>query len=777
MLLIVYTAAILLSAALLFMVQPMAARLVLPRLGGSPAVWNTCMLFFQAVLLLGYGYAHLITRWKKLPGQVAVHTLILAAGLLALPISIRAGWTAPGPQQSASLWLLALLGLSVGLPFFVASTTGPLLQRWFAGTAHKDAHDPYFLYAASNIGSLTALLAYPLLLEPWLRLSTPGASMLPPRLLPLSQSTLWALGYAAFAALAIACGVAAIRRARAADHSAPAQTDSRAAPITLPARLRWIALAFIPSSLMLGVTQYLSTDIASIPLLWIVPLTIYLITFIAAFSRRGAFIIDPARIALGILAVAIAATFRMSDKAALWMLLLLHPAVLLAAGLAWHGRLARQRPAASHLTEYYFWIALGGVLGGVFNALIAPAIFKAVYEYPIILSLACLLTLWPRSIGWKPRQTGLFAAGMDLVAPAMLAAAMVAGDLWLARHPDADPTLKAAMQVWTPAVLALAFMFRPARGALAVAAIFAVALARPGIAEPVLHASRTFFGVYRVTEIPATPVTIGDAAGTRTVAVLPRRLFQHGTTTHGTQFIDRALARVATSYYHRSGPIGQVFQAYDGSPRLKDVAVIGLGAGTLAAYTPPEGVMTFYEIDPEVIRIATTPALFTFINDARADRRARIDCIAGDGRLQIALEPDGRFGLIVLDAFSSDSIPVHLMTREAMEIYLRKLAPGGVIAVHISNHYLNLRPVLEAIAMDLRLTGLIGDESAITSLQQVLEDKRVSTWVVLARDRADLAPLIGGAAWTNLFSRDPNELAPFLWTDDFSNILRILAAR
>jgi len=506
-----------------------------------------------------------------------------------------------------------------------------------------------------------------------------------------------------------------------------------------------------------------------------VPLTIYLITFIVAFSRRGGPLIAPARLALGLLAVAIAVTFRLPDKPGLWILLLLHPAVLLTAGLAWHGRLAQARPAATHLTEYYFWIALGGVLGGLFNALIAPAVFHRVLEYPIVLALACLLARWPDVPGWRPRQAGGLARTMDVIAPLMLAAAMIAGDLWLARRPEADATLKSAIQVWAPAVLALAMMFRPVRGALAVGVIFAVALAQPGVAEPVLHASRTFFGVYRVKSLEATPITIGDELGTRTVEVPARRLFQHGTTTHGTQFIDRALARVPTSYYHRSGPIGQVFQAFEGTPGIRDVAVIGLGAGTLAVYAAPDSTMTFYEIDPEVIRIATTPDLFSFIDDARAGRRARIDCIAGDGRLQIDRERPGRFGLIVLDAFSSDAIPVHLITREAMEIYLDKLAPGGVIAIHISNHYLDLRPVLEAIAQDLKLFGLVGDESNITSARQVIEDKRISTWVALARNRADLSPLIGGSAWTTLINRDAEELAPYLWTDDYSNILRILA--
>lgn len=770
--LFLYTAAIFLSAALLFMVQPMAARLVLPRLGGSPAVWNTCMLFFQAVLLLGYGYAHVLTRRGGLRPQVIIHAVVLAAGLAALPIGIRAGWTAPGPGTSAALWLLGLLALAVGLPFFVLSTTGPLLQRWFATTDHRDARDPYFLYAASNIGSLAALLAYPLLLEPWLRLSTPAASMFPPRWLPLSQTTLWAAGYSLFAVLAVACGIVAARRqAPALPAAAPA--DAGARPTHLR-RLGWIACAFIPSSLMLGVTQYLSTDIASIPLLWIVPLTLYLLTFIIAFSRRGGPAIRYARIATGILAVLIAATYRMTDKPPLWILLLLHPALLLAAGLAWHGRLAGLRPSPTHLTEYFFWIALGGVLGGLFNALLAPALFTGVYEYPLVLALACLLAAWPAGPALRPRQSGALARLLDVVLPLALAGAMVAGDLWLARRAEVDPTLRAAVQVWAPAVLALAFMFRPVRGALAVGVIIAVALARPGGAEPVLHASRTFFGVYRVMELPATPMVIGDEAGKRTVEVASRRLFQHGTTTHGTQFVDRALARVATSYYHRSGPVGQIFQAYEGRAILNQVGVIGLGAGTLAAYAPPGGAMTFYEIDPRVITIATTPSLFTFIDDARNDRGARIECVPGDGRLQIAEAGPGQFGLIVLDAFSSDAIPVHLITREAMSLYLDKLAPGGLVAVHISNHYLNLRPVLEAIALDLKLFGLVGDDPKITSLQQVLEDKRVSTWVVLARDRADLAPLIGAPTWTTLISRERDELAPYLWTDDFSNILRIV---
>lgn len=791
----VFTLAVFLSASLLFMVQPMVAKMVLPRMGGSPAVWGTCMVFFQAVLLLGYGYAHILTRWRRAAGQVAAHAAVLAAGLIFLPIGLARGWSTPELGQAPpALWLLGLLAVSVAGPFFVVSTTAPLLQRWFSSTDHKDAKDPYFLYAASNVGSLLSLLLYPIVIERWLRLTSPESAG---GLGGASQTTVWAAGYVLFAVLVLTCGVIALRRRAAmslagadalpatpavmADPAPAPRAESgrveaattavAAAAPTWRRRLSWVWMAFIPSSLMVGSTSHISTDVASIPLLWIVPLTLYLVTFIVAFSRRGREVTGPATIAFVILAVVIAASFRMQPyiRPPVAMLLLLHPLALLAAGLAWHGRLAQTRPDPRHLTEFFFLMSLGGVLGGAFNALLAPLVFNEVYEYPLVLVFAAMLGAPGRKDA--PWAGGKLAGVLDVAAPLALAAAMIGADLWLSRWsyiPRGTLYLEKAI---LPGMLALLCLPRPYRMAGCLAVIFALSFFRPGNVDKTLYTERTFFGVNRValTEPPAVDMEM--AGERRKVQQSPFHSLYHGVTAHGAQFVDPAMRRVSSTYYHKTGPMGQVFEVFGDRPVFSQAAVLGLGAGALTAYGRAGQTMTFYEIDPAVIRIANDPRFFTYISDSAA----KVECVEADGRIGISRNPDGHFGLIVLDAFSSDSIPVHLVTQEAFEIYLSKLAPSGLIVVNISNHYMDMRPVLGAIAVRLGLAGYVRDDDGPASPQQYLEDKRPSTWVVIARSKDDIHPLPIDRRWAPLVPRGEEErLRSYLWTDNYSNMLRIV---
>lgn len=697
----VYALTLFLSAGLLFLVQPMVARMVLPLLGGSPAVWNTCMVFFQAVLLAGYGYSHLLTTRLRLRVQAVVHLIVLAAAAFVLPLAVPADRVPPVSAQP-EWWLLGLLAVTAGLPFFVVSTTGPLLQRWFSWTGHPRASDPYFLYAASNLGSVIGLLAYPAALEPALTLR--------------AQGWLWTAGYAALA-LGLASCLALVRRGPAASEavapgpaaSAPGGPDARsaaaAASSTAPAwrrRALWLALAFVPSSLTLGVTQYVCTDLAAMPWAWVAPLLIYLLSFVAAFAPG-------ARLPLGALGVAwlaaaagILGLLAFGVRMPLLPILALQVAGLLLAALACHGRLAADRPAVDRLTEFYFWIAVGGVLGGAFNALAAPLLFESVLEYPLVIVLSFLLVKWPRARAARQPLLGAAAAALLLVA-------------------------FLGCQAWRSGERGLTVLLR----------------------------ERTFFGVHRVSR-------------TRD----EWHLLEHSTTLHGIQSRhtdEKGIywGRQPTTYYHDSGPIGDVFRVFHRQPQSQRVAIVGLGAGTLAAYAGRGAAFDFYEIDPAVARIAGDRRYFSYLDDARA-RGAVVRIILGDGRRRLAQAANAGYGTIVLDAFTSDVVPVHLLTREAIAVYLARLAPGGVMAFHVSNRFFDLLPVLAANARDLGLAARVRDDWRITP-EQAAEQKRQSRWALLARRDDDFGALRDDPAW--------QPLAPppgwRTWTDDYSNLLGV----
>jgi hypothetical protein len=730
MALVLFTATLFLSATLLFLIQPMFAKMALPVLGGSAAVWTACMAFFQAGLLAGYAFAHglagrLATRWRP-----TLHVPLLAAALLVLPVGLHVSPTLAIAQHPIRALLLILLA-SVGLPFCLLSTITPALQGWFASTGHRHANDPYFLYAASNAGSLLALLAYPILIEPNLRLA--------------DQGRLWAWGYGVLVALVLCCAILLWRSPRSAPGDSNSPTDnvaSSAPPPTSSQRARWVALSFVPSSLMLGVTTSLTSDLPPIPLFWVVPLAIYLLTFVLVFARKP--IVPHAvmvrRLPLVILIATVPIVFR--SELALWMTILLNLIALFAAAMVCHGELAKSRPAARHLTEFYLWLAVGGLLGGVFNGLTSPSVFSYVVEYPIALVLAAMLRP-----AVSATESGPASRRLDFGLPIALGVALVAA-IWASHAAGLAQTPFFLLFGFGPAILVcFSFSRRPLRFGLGLAAIFLASALHGGQFGRVVHAERSFYGVYRVST---------DATGKY------RQLF-HGSTLHGMQSLDPRRSREPLAYYHRTGPIGQVFRALTGRDSLKQVALVGLGAGSTACYGEPGQEFTFYEIDPAVERLARDPRYFTFLRDCPAK------VVLGDARLSLKNVPDREYGLIVLDAFSGDAIPMHLLTREALQLYLAKTTEDGVLAFHVSSRFLDLRPVLAGLARDAGLVCFVGEDMKISEVDKA-SGKFASTWAVMARRPSDLGALTGDPRWVSL-SNWPGEK---LWTDDYSSILEIV---
>lgn len=722
--LVLYSVTLALSAALVFMVQPMFGRLLLPLLGGTPAVWTIALLFFQSALLLAYLYAHWSTRRFGVRRQAALHLALVAAALIVLPIGVPGGWSPPA-ESSPLPWLLAVLVVSVGLPYFVVSSTAPLLQSWLADSDHPDAGDPYFLYRASNVGSVVGLLSYPLLVEPGLGLD--------------AQTWLWSGGYALFGGLMIACAVVLWRSRRAsAGPAAAAEPQESAAPITRGRRARWVLLAFVPSSLMLGATTALSLNVAPVPLLWVVPLSLYLASFIVVFSRaRGtglvgraaAFVTPP-------LAVLLAGVIALGLHTPLWLIALIHLATLFAVALVCHGRLAADRPASANLTEFYAYVSLGGALGGLFNGVIAPLLFDQLTEYPIALVLACFLL--PSAKRWRD---GFSLGRHVLPAVALGGIALYAFQL----------TESSATALWVATGLVglgcLALSRHPLRFGIAVAAAMVASWVGTIDNSRVIYQERSFFGVHRV-EVSADDIL---------------HELWNGKILHGAQVGGRAIDPV--SYYHPHGPLGQVFAKLPDRELLDRAAVVGLGSGAIACHSRPGDRWTFYEIDPTVESIARNNDLFSYLRDCKGS----FNVVLGDGRLSLTKERDATYGLIVQDAFGSDAVPTHLVTREAVELYKRKLRPGGVLMFHVSNKYLDLEPVVGNLAAATGLTCLAQDDREI-SARDARGYMLPSHWTVLARSPADLGGLNDDRRWGACRTNGDR-----VWTDDYANVLSAIA--
>ena len=710
---LLFSTAIFLSSALLFVVEPLSAKRVLPFLGGGPQVWSTCMLFYQLTLLAGYLYAHGLCRRFTPRRQAQMHLGLLLAAAASL---FLAPASAPGATPAwPALWLLGHLALSIGLPFFALSANGPLLQEWYARRC--PGVDPYWLFAASNLGSLLALAAYPVLIEPFLGLS--------------SQRHVWRLGFLILVPAVALCGQAAARPGPSAEPT-PDQ-----APSDWSARARWVFLAFVPSSLLLGVTTHLTTDVAPIPLLWVLPLALYLITFILAFTAPRQRLASIAGAALPVLVIALLA---LKNVHPFWPLLAAHLAAFFAAAMVCHAELARTRRGA--VTDYYRWLVVGGALGGAFNALAAPLLFRSVLEYPLALLLACGVAA---SAAPRPGRRG---TGQALAS----AAALTAGAAWLwhgSTHPGLDFGPAAGIIALFAVMGAAA---RLDRRPLLLAAVFSSVLLLkallPADSERLLFADRSFFGVHRVTADARDRV----------------RSLYNGNTLHGRQYQAPELRNTAVgSYYDLRGPMGRILENSRLAPQRRPVAVVGLGAGSLLALARPGESWVFYEIDPAVIRIARDPRLFTFLSDSQADWTI----VPGDGRLSLGQAPDGRYGLIIMDAFGSDAVPVHLLTREALQLYLSKLAPDGLLVFHVTNAYLDLlRPITDA-GRSLGLFAATASDPGGWVRGGI--GWPVTRWVVLSRSRDRLAGLAAPAAGA----------APRrgIWTDDYSDLLSVVRWR
>ena len=729
-----FAATLFISATLLFWIQPLFAKMVLPLLGGSPSVWNTAIVFFQAVLLAGYGYAHLLIRQCGQRSQIVLHLGVLAVAALALPVGVAHGWR-PDAGTPPTLWLLGLLGASIGAPFFAVSATAPLLQRWFSHTGHPHAHDPYFLYGASNLGSILALLAFPFVLEPLLS--------------GRAQALAWTLGFAVLAIGIAGCGGLVWRRTVGV--MAASETGTRP---NWPQRLSWIVYAALPSSLLLGVTTHLSTDIAPAPLLWVVPLSLYLLTFVIAFARRPPiphwFVVRIMPLALMILV----ALFWWRRPIGLF--LPLHLAAFFVIALMCHGELVRRRPGVEALTEFYLCLSLGGVIGGAFTALGAPLLFDSVFEYPLSLALAAAVL---PSTGRRTKKAFVisfhsigyhdYLSRGDIILALAILTVLIGGQAG------------ATALGWLPSrfviycicaafcLIVFALKNRPLGFALCIGAIF-VGGSYASRSSATLWEGRSFFGVYRVTEYAYPPT---------------RRLI-HGTTVHGGQVTAANGDIGPTSYYTVSSPVAEVLSVIQARGAGQRVGLAGLGVGALAHYWRPEDDWRYFEIDPLVVWIAVESGYFELMpRGAEA-----IPVVLGDARLTLAEEPDGRFDLLIIDAFSSDAIPMHLLTREAVALYIDKLAEDGLLAMHISNRFLDLEPVVARIVEQFGYAA----QAAFRKKDEIDPDTdptgSSSHWVLITRHQATLDGLVLGEVWQPLATPAEGRM----WSDDFSNLLEVI---
>ena len=730
---ILFAVAIFTSAALVFVVQPMVTKLVLPMLGGSPAVWNTAMVFFQTALLAGYGYAHLLQRVGSIKLQVGIHLALLLVAALFLPLSVNGLLGDPDPAAPI-MWLLATLTLSVGAPFAVLSATAPLLQAWYARVraGHADGQNPYVLYAASNLGSFLALLSYPILIEPLATLS--------------GQRWGWSGGYVAFMLMVVALAFTVWRR-RLDQTAEPAQLEA-SAPISWREKGILVMLAAAPSSLMLGVTSHLSTDVASAPFLWVLPLALYLLTFVIAFQNRPwiplnvTLIIQGATGAIVVLIVA----FRSAN----WSLAFgLHLTAFFFAALMCHQLLASRRPPPDRLTEFYLLMSLGGVVGGAFTALLAPVIFNMVWEYPLVLVLVGLARPWG-----KGPLTGTHIG--TLVAACAVAASPVLLSIWLNANDDARGWFYAnfplgmdqlAMVMLMPAAIC-AFLLRD-RALLFTAILLMITLSAQWIARGYdwSYSERSFFGVMRVANAP-DPRLGGDV-----------HVLMHGTTLHGAQARDGQFDCVPTLYYAEATPIGQAATMV-GRRGPARIGVVGQGSGAMATYKRTEDTMTFFEIDPMVDRLSRDPQWFSYISTCAS---GPINTVLGDARLTLAKETPGSYDLLIIDAFSSDAVPTHLLTVEAIQGYLTMLKPDGVVLLHLSNRNLDITMPAVAAAQALGKPSLHQLYYESDSTPEMAEASTEA--LILSPTAEGLRDFSADQRWNS-----PARTVVRPWTDDYVNL-------
>lgn len=721
------------SASLVFLVQPMVAKLVLPLLGGSSSVWNTSMAFFQIALLAGYAYAHLLQRIPSVRSQALVHCALLVVAAVALPLRVN-GLAGPPSSESPTLWLLAVLSLSIGAPFAALSATAPLVQAWHARTIGATlGKEPYALYAASNLGSLIALLAYPIIVEPLFSL--------------VHQRQGWSVGYGLFV-LAIASLGFAVSRVRTA---AVTQAPKAGAATSWRDRLTWVALAAIPSSLMLGVTTYVTTDVASAPFLWVLPLALYLTTFIIAFQDRPA--ISP-ELTLILQAAALAACVALLPFRSTFfgLLLFIHLAAFFLTALMCHQRLVALRPDPGRLTEFYLCLSLGGVVGGGFNAFVAPVIFPDVWEYPIILALSCLARPWGNLNrvpiwNWVMLIVGVAAAVAIPIAVTFASHHLTTKSV-VGAFDQAEVFNMGVKTLLALAVVAAFMVRRHALFLLAIVAVLSFAAQTAADQTDTRRTWRSFFGVLKISETQVAAV--GGQI----------RMLAHGTTLHGAQAQNPSYRCQPLVYYAPRTPIGQVFQAKARASSSLRIGAVGLGTGSVAAYARPGDHLTFFEIDPLVVRIANDPRNFSYTTECA---KGPIDFVIGDARLTVSKQPAGTFDILLIDAFSSDAVPAHLLTVEAVRVYLTKLKPDGILILHLSNRNLDLLGPAQSVSRKAGGWALVQKFRPEKDPEGTWESPEDA--VIVAKTHAALAGFVASGKWEQA---DPFKVRP--WTDDYTNL-------
>jgi len=730
-----YAGTLFLSAFLLFSIQPFFTKMLLPRLGGSPGVWSVAMVFFQGMLLLGYLYAHLVSRHCRTRVGAIIHGCVLLAAFLALPIAIPAGWETP-PDQGQSIWLLGLFTAAVGAPFFAVSANSALLQAWFSRSGHPHADDPYFLYGSSNVGSFASLILYIVLIEPLFSIPT--------------QSGLWTGGYAIMAMLIAACAWFAIAAPEAA-RTAHSQDAAAAAPANRLQVLKWIGLGFVPSGLLVAVTAHISLDVAAAPFLWVVPLALFLLTFVIVFRRQPLIGNDTLARIVPVFGALTLMSLYGGDTLPVWATIAVHLGFFFVAALRCHGVLFSLRPSPDRLTGFYLAMSFGGVLGGAFASLLAPVTFDWVAEYPLLIVATMLIQPGLAAI---PARAWLRIAVLVLGVSVALVAAGSPGLV----DPERLPGLLALLLMGVAIATPVALMRSPKVYAAMLVLLVPVAFVQAN-ADTDLFRERSFFGISRVV----------DVADSR------YRVMMHGTTIHGAMELQDEAGKAVTgkpeplTYYHRTGGIAAAIKAaqkqHGGT--LGHVGAVGLGAGSVACYARPGEAWTFFEIDQSVVKAARDPALFRFLSDCGPT----IPVVMGDARLTLGHQPDGVFDLLLIDAFSSDSITAHLMTAEALKLYRAKTKTDGLLVFHISNRYLELESVLAALAAREGLQIRVGSFDVVLGGSDGAA-KSKSRVAVMAADRAAFGEINGDPRWTT-----PSAGTTAAWTDDFSNIFTALMRR
>lgn len=660
-----FTLTIFLSAYLLFLIQPMVGKSLLPVLGGTPSVWNTAMVFFQVLLLAGYLYAHLLSKINNLKTQLIIHGMFLCAAFVTLPMAIS--FLPPADEASPFIWQITTMIGMIGLPFFILSTSAPLLQKWFSLSSHPNAHNPYFLYSASNIGSLLALILYPILVE---------------RFLPLPEQTYaFQIGFGVLAVSILVCGLSLPKTHRA----TITVTDDTPRPSFKEMGI-WLLLSFVPSSMMLGFTSFVTTDIGSTPLFWVIPLILYILSFVLAFATKKIFPLPVIKVCFLVLFFIVNVILNMLLVNYKWEVAIVHGVLFFVTALMCHQQLDKLKPSAKHLTLFFLIMSVGGALGGIFNALIAPLIFLKPYEYMVATALA--LCCW----GYGQKYKYIIAIGIFLMA--------------------VNPIVP-----WeTPE-------------------------------KKIIHLSRNYFGT----------VTVRDSDTARTLA--------HGTTDHGSQALDEKFKLTPITYYYYKSAVAETLAESKNGTDKVEAAVLGLGAGVISCHYRPSDHLTFIEIDPDIIKIAKDRNLYTYIEDCKTP----VTIIQGDARLKLNEEPNGKFDYVLVDVFSGDNIPIHLITTEAVKMYLQKIKGDGMLTFHLSNRYMNLAREVAAIAKSLNVTAYHK-----ISTGGIIKDSNIpyfATEVVALTNNPIHGKNLIAKGWKKM-DLNENNLHP--WTDTYANPLRAL---